>query len=134
MTKNKNGILLPCEYAVKSVIPSIRASIARVLVEDFKMSRYSAAKVLRTSPAAITNYLEKRRGDRYVDTILGSEELRRLVIKSAEKLIIIHEKEGREAYIEYQKALCMICSRVNEVAIEMGCPATIHGRGNEGEG
>ncbi|MCE4602358.1 MAG: transcriptional regulator [Desulfurococcales archaeon] len=131
MARQRNGLLLPCEYAVKAVIPSIRASIARVLVEDFNMSRYSAAKVLRTTPAAITNYLEKRRGDRYVDTIMESPHLRSLVVKSAQVLLSINEREDKEAYREYQRAICMVCSRVNEVALEIGCPATIHASNKE---
>ena len=131
MARQKNGLLLPCEHAVKAVIPSIRASIARVLVEDFNLSRYSAAKVLRTTPAAITNYLENRRGDRYVDTIMGSPQLRSLVVKSAQVLLSINEREDKEAYKEYQRAICMVCSRVNEVALEIGCPATMHGGSRE---
>lgn len=122
----QQGLLLPCEYAVKSVIPSIRASIAKVLVDDFNMSRYYAAKILRTTPAAVTNYLEKRRGDRYVDKILENPDLRRMVKKSARILMKLSGRDDKDAYRDYQRAICMVCSRVNEVALEIGCPATLY--------
>ncbi|MCE4599123.1 MAG: hypothetical protein F7C81_02885 [Desulfurococcales archaeon] len=53
--------------------------------------------------------------------------MRELVRKAAQLLLKLHENNNgsREfKYREYQMAMCMICSRVNEVAIERGCPAT----------
>ncbi|MEB3773474.1 MAG: transcriptional regulator [Desulfurococcales archaeon] len=132
MARHSQGILLPCEHAAKTVIPSIRASIARVLVEDFNLSRYSAAKILRTTPAAITNYLEKRRGDKYVDRIMEDPELKQLVKRSAVMLLEINRREDKSAYRDYQRAICLVCSRVNEIALEVGCPATMYGNGHNG--
>ncbi len=125
MAAPKTRLELPCEYATRVIIPSIRAGIARILVEEFGMSRYSAAKALRTTPAAVTNYLEKRRGDKYVDKIVQDPEIKELAKESARMLAsIINEKDDDKVYGVYQKAICNVCSRINTLALAHGCPAT----------
>ncbi len=118
---------LPCEYAAKNIFPSIRASIATILVKDKKMSKYMAAKILGTTPAAVTYYIVGKRGDKYSSKILSDGELKRLATEAAEVLIELSEGETREKYIRYQQILCAICSRLNKLAQERGCPALIFG-------
>ncbi len=57
---------------------------------------------------------------------MGESQLRELVRKAALLLLKLNENNGGKEfkYREYQMAMCMICSRVNEIAIERGCPAT----------
>ena len=106
----QNGILVtPCEIAVKKYVPSIRASIANVLVKDYGLSVYRAAKILRLTPAAVSNYLLRRRGGEYVDVILSDRELYRMVTEIAERLIS-DSIDGRE--MSHQ--LCIICRKLRE--------------------
>lgn len=77
----------PCEIAVKKYVPSIRASLAIVLVRDYGLTIYRAAKLLRLTPAAVSNYLLKRRGGSYIDVILKDKELYGMVAKMAEQII-----------------------------------------------
>lgn len=119
------GYELPCEYAAKNVFPSIRASIAKVLVEEFNYTRYSAAKILKITPAAVTYYLSGKRGDKYKDIIMSDERLKERVRSLAMILIKMSEEgEKREIYSSYQRAMCSICSSINEYALYHGCPAT----------
>ncbi len=99
--------MAPCEIAVRKYIPSIRASIAIVLVKEYGLSAYRAAKLLRLTPAAISNYLLRRRGHEYVDVILGDEELRSMVMKVAETLISEPLTPAQMA-----RMMCSICLRL----------------------
>ncbi|MDP8003518.1 MAG: transcriptional regulator, partial [Caldisphaera sp.] len=66
-------IEMPCEIAAKMVIPSIRASVAYVLVNEFKLSKYTVARLLGLTPAAINNYMSGKRGDKYMKILLENE-------------------------------------------------------------
>ncbi len=115
---------LPCERAVRAVFPSIRAVLARILTEEYGLSRYTVAKVLGMTPAAVTLYLEKRRGDKYVVKILSSPEISQMVKRMAEDFFNAYNQKGYVGYQLYQAAFCGICSKVNEIAIDNGCPAS----------
>ncbi len=114
---------LPCEYAARNIFPSIRAAVAKVLVEEKNMSKYSAAKVLGTTPAAISYYLEGKRGDKYVRIIMNDASMRAAVKKLADVLSRASD-DPESSYVEMQKLVCIICNRLNILAIKYGCPAT----------
>lgn len=119
----KSGIaLMPCEVAAKSIIPSIRAAVAKILVEEYGVPRYRVARLLNTSPAAVTNYLEGRRGNRFLDKILSDPELLSVVRKIGERLAEDLKNGTRRRSsastnttntLEYQKMVCIICSSIN---------------------
>jgi predicted transcriptional regulator len=116
---------LPCEHAAKVVFPSIRASIARVLLKEYGVSKYTIAKILGTTPAAVSFYLEGRRGDRYVRRIEETPELASIVRSVARTLLESYSSRGSVEYSLHQVAFCSICSKVNELAVNHGCPATL---------
>ncbi len=104
---SEGQLLAPCEIAVRKYIPSIRASIAVVLVKEYGLSAYRAAKVLRLTPAAISNYLLGRRGKEYIDFILSDDELKSIVMKIAE--ILISEPNMPP---EVTRMICEICLKL----------------------
>jgi predicted transcriptional regulator len=55
-------LTLPCEYSVKEILPAIRAIVAEKLVNEKKVSIYKAAELMGLTPAAVENYIKKRRG------------------------------------------------------------------------
>jgi predicted transcriptional regulator len=99
----------PCEIAVKKYVPSIRASIAIVMVKYYGLSIYRAAKLLNLTPAAVSNYLLKRRGSDYVDFILNDRELYEAVRELAGKIV-----EGDIGNEEVSAKLCEICRKLRE--------------------
>ncbi len=115
-------IELPCEHATKAIIPSIRAVIARVLVEDMKVSRYMAAKLLDVTPAAITNYLNKRRGDKYIKRIESDEKLYSQIRDIARKLVEAKGLRTLDVYLEYKNTVCRICHTLNVYVKLFNCP------------
>ncbi|OWJ55069.1 transcriptional regulator [Pyrodictium delaneyi] len=107
MKETINFLSAPCEIAVRKYVPSIRASIAIVLVRDYGLSIYRAAKLLKLTPAAVSNYLLKRRGGDYIDTVLNDAELYGMVSKMAEQIISGNIDEKRiPLYI------CDICRKL----------------------
>jgi len=98
----------PCEVASKHVVPAIRAALAILLVNEYGLSAYRVAKLLGMTPAAISNYLLRRRGGGLVDKLLEDSEIRRALVELAEKLISDDLPEGLSSH------LCRICLEVRK--------------------
>ncbi len=56
-------MLLPSEIEAKSLIPAIRAILAKKLIKEYEMKEEVVAKVLGVTQAAISNYVRGTRGD-----------------------------------------------------------------------
>ncbi|BAA79754.1 conserved hypothetical protein [Aeropyrum pernix K1] len=125
-------IELPCEYAAKNIFPSIRASIAKILVEEYKMSKYSVAKMLGATPTAVSYYISGKRGEKFVDRIIRDEEIYSIVREAASLLVEAHEREEKsdekELMGKLQVLMCKACSRLNMLAQKYGCPALMFTR------
>jgi predicted transcriptional regulator len=52
----------PCEVVVKTVLPNIRALIAKELSENYHMRQADVAKLLGISQSAVSMYVRKNRG------------------------------------------------------------------------
>jgi len=55
-------MLVPCEVAVKCVLPAVRAMIAQELMTKHKLKQVETAKLLGVSQPAISLYFRKKRG------------------------------------------------------------------------
>ncbi len=75
---------LPCEVAVKSVVPAIRALIARELTETYEMKQREVGDLLGITQTAISKYTHQVRGR--VLEIGKDREARILVVKTAVSL------------------------------------------------
>jgi len=102
---------MPCEYAAREIIPSIRAAVAISMVER-GVSKYRAASILGITPAAITNYVSGKRGGRYVEIILSNPEFRRLIERSGE--VLLGDTDPRRKEEVFRSMICAICSRLNK--------------------
>lgn len=109
----------PCEVAAKEIMPSIRASIAYVLVNEFKLSKYEAAKLLGLTPAAVSNYVQGKRGGKYMNKILERQDNMEKIREAA--MIVLAYSQNPEYNARFQTLTCSICSSVNEVAQTYGC-------------
>jgi len=56
-------LLLPAEIESKTLIPALRAIIAKKLVENHKIKEDEISKMLGVTQAAISNYIRGTRGD-----------------------------------------------------------------------
>jgi predicted transcriptional regulator len=73
MMLSVKSMLLPCEIAVKSLVPSIRAFIAMELTQSYKMKQNDVADILGITQTAISKYKRQVRGT--VIKINDSEEI-----------------------------------------------------------
>ena len=57
---------IPCELVVWYVLPTIRREVARELVNSHGMSQAEVARKFGVTDAAISQYLKKKRGERWI--------------------------------------------------------------------
>jgi hypothetical protein len=55
---------LPQEIEVWELLPAIRKALSKVFVNDFKLSRKEAAKLLHITEPAISQYLREKRANK----------------------------------------------------------------------
>jgi len=73
----------PCEYMMWNGLPVIRKEIAESMINNFGLNQKEAAKNLGVTPAAVCQYLSKKRGKiKIVDKSILIE-----INKSAERII-----------------------------------------------
>ena len=58
----KTNLILPCEVAVKSVIPAIRSAIARELTQSYGLKQTEVAELLGVTQTAVSKYTSHCRG------------------------------------------------------------------------
>lgn len=81
-------MLLPAEIEAKSLIPAIRAILAKKLITEYNMKEEVIAKVLGVTQAAISNYIRGTRGDlELIDKLSSIHEIMRKVDDIAQDLV-----------------------------------------------
>ena len=99
---------LPCEVGVKTVVPAIRALLAKKLVEQHKMNESQTAIVLGLSQSAISRYKLKNRGNLLqIDT---DPDVQLLINKMVHLLIYGKPLET----LKILDIFCKTCSLVRE--------------------
>jgi predicted transcriptional regulator len=53
---------IPCEHIVWNILPSIRKEFAKSLMNNFNLNQKQIAKMLKLTPAAVSQYLSDKRG------------------------------------------------------------------------
>ena len=96
----------PCEYMMWNGIPAIRKELAEVLIKEFGLSQREAAEKLGLTPAAICQYLSKKRAksDTFDKTIIQEISI------SAQRIM---KNDGTDVIIE----TCRICQLVQKKQI-----------------
>lgn len=100
-------MVLPCEVAVKSVIPAIRSAIARELTHTYGLKQKDVAQLLGITQTAISKYTRHTRG-----AILEVE-------KVTDTQTILKETVESLAYGQIDKyqltvKLCRICEIIRQ--------------------
>jgi predicted transcriptional regulator len=91
-----------CEVIVKSLLPSLRALMAKYLITKYNLNQVEAARILGVSQSAISLYIRKMRGKSI--NLEEDVEIKKLVEKIVDSLInknLTH----RDFIIEF----CKIC-------------------------
>jgi predicted transcriptional regulator len=70
-------MLLPSEIEAKSLIPAVRAILAKKLIKEYSLREEDVAKVLGITQAAVSNYVRGTRGD--IELISKLESVREIM-------------------------------------------------------
>jgi len=100
-------LLLPCEVGVKSVLPAIRALVARTIVEKHGIKEKQVAEILGLSQSAISRYKSKARGNRI--SIEKVPEVQTLIDQMIN--VLLNNTHQRN---EIRILFCQICKIIRE--------------------
>jgi len=95
-------MLLPCEVAVKSLVPSLRSAIAKELTQTYGLKQKEVATLLGVTQTAVSKYMRQVRG--IVIKIEEVEEVRPMINE-----IVVLLANGRIPRNELVRRLCKIC-------------------------
>jgi predicted transcriptional regulator len=100
-------LVLPCEVAVKSVIPAIRSAIARELTQTFGLKQKDVARLLGVTQTAVSKYTRHNRG-----TVLQVEKVKdtQQVLKETVESLA----NGDITKYELTAKLCRICEMIRQ--------------------
>ncbi len=80
-------MLLPSEIESKSLIPALRAIIAKKLADDHKIREDQISKMLGVTQAAISNYIRGTRGDpELIKKLLAEKQVSEIVDEICDNL------------------------------------------------
>jgi len=80
-------LLLPAEIESKTLIPALRAILAKKLAKDHKIREDEISKMLGVTQAAVSNYIRGIRGDpQLIQKLLAEEQVSKLVDELTDSL------------------------------------------------
>jgi predicted transcriptional regulator len=100
-------MLLPCEVAVRSVVPAIRSAVARELTQSYGLKQKDVAILLGVTQTAVSKYTRQIRG-----TVLKVEDIKE--VQPILKEVIISLTERRMSKYELVEKLCTVCQVIRE--------------------
>lgn len=100
-------MLLPCEVAVKSVIPAIRSAIARELTQNYGLKQKKVAELLGVTQTAISKYTSHCRGAIFEVTEVDGVE----PIFNKTVLLLANEEMNKYELVE---KLCTVCNIIRK--------------------
>lgn len=80
-------MLLPAEIESKTLIPALRAILAKKLAEEHKIREDEISKMLGVTQAAISNYIRGTRGDpKLIQKLVADEQVSQLINELSDSL------------------------------------------------
>jgi predicted transcriptional regulator len=107
-------LILPCEVGVKTVLPAVKAIMARSIVEKHGLNEKQTADLLGLSQSAISRYLSRERGN--LLNIESTTEVIDLIDQMVTHLIKVPDNKT-----EILKLFCQTCTTIREKGLM--CPA-----------
>jgi len=106
-------LILPCEVGVKTVLPAVKAIMARQIMQKHGLNEQETAKLLGLSQSAVSRYSSKERGN--LISIEGSNDILALIEQMVTNLI--KEPDNKT---EMLKLFCQTCQSIREKGLM--CP------------
>jgi len=108
-----SNLILPCEVGVRTVLPAVKAVMARQIVEKHGLSEQQTAELLGLSQSAVSRYVGRERGN--LLHIEDSNDILALITQMVTSLI----KEPTNK-TEILKLFCQTCQAIREKGLM--CP------------
>ena len=99
----------PCEIVSKHLIPSVRALIAKGLINDHGLTQTNVAKKLGTTQAAISYYISSKRGEKYVKRLENNPQTKSTIVT-----IINGLAAGTISSNEVMEKMCEMCTYIRK--------------------
>src|SRR5713101_5246411 len=111
-------LIIPCEVAAKSVIPALRAMVARQLTEEYGMKQEIVAKRLGVTQAAVSKYIHQIRGEAIElesaeEVQKMSQEIAKTLSRKANPLEVSQRFCQASTDIRALGLMCDTCQRVD---------------------
>ena len=107
------NLILPCEVGVKTVLPAVKAMMARQIVEKHRLSEQQTANLLGLSQSAVSRYVGRERGN-----LLHLEESTEISELLSQIVISIVKEPNNKA--EILRLFCQTCQAIREKGLM--CP------------
>ena len=101
------NLILPCEVGVKTVLPAVKAIMARSIVEKHGLNEKQTADLLGLSQSAVSRYVGRERGN--LLAIEGTPEVVALIDQMVTHLIKTPDNKT-----EFLKLFCQTCTTIRE--------------------
>jgi uncharacterized protein len=90
-------LILPCEVGVKTVLPAVKAIMARSMIQNHELNEKQTADLLGLSQSAVSRYVGRERGSNLLQIEKTSE-----VLTLIEQMVtsLIKEPENRSQVLE----------------------------------
>jgi uncharacterized protein len=108
-----HNLILPCEVGVKTVLPAVKAIMARSIVEKHDLNEKQTADLLGLSQSAVSRYIGRERGN--LLNIESTPEILALIDQMVNH--IIKQPDNKT---EFLKLFCQTCQAVREKGLM--CP------------
>lgn len=97
---------LACEKFVLDILPSVRALIAKELIEKYALSQTEAARIIGTTRPAISQYLSAKRGSKMIRRLRAHPAVRELISRVASA--VVKNEASRESIADMVCEICRI--------------------------
>jgi predicted transcriptional regulator len=101
-------LLLPCEVGVKTILPAVKAIMARNIVENHGFKEKETATLLGLSQSAVSRYMTRDRGNN-LNEIENTVEVKLLI----DQMVTYVVKEPSKK-IEVMELFCQTCKAIRE--------------------
>lgn len=126
---------LPCELAVRVVIPSLRALVARELTQKYSMRQEEVASALGVTQSAISQYVRNARGRTL--NLEGIDPVHAIIENAAELIATDRASTGQInllyckacRVVRERKLLCEIHRKFDPIYHVEGCEACMPSSG-----
>ena len=101
---------LRCERFVLRYLPTIRAFLAKNLVERYNLSQTQVARKLGISQAAVSLYVKGKRGSKFKCHLVNNKHVCAMLERLVE-IVIMKDMNAEEAC----QILCQLCKILNKL-------------------